>query len=234
MLSTTNLRFRYGPAPTASAQATGFELRTAALDVAAGSSLALVGPSGCGKSTLLSLLSGERLPQSGEVRFGSVVISRLSQAERRAFRITTVGLVFQEFRLIESLSLLDNILLPCRLHPALPLNRAAVERAEELAEHLGIAALLQRRPERLSHGERQRGAVARALLAKPKLVLADEPTGNLDPAGKRRLLGELLDLCRTDGAVVVVATHDHGLLTSFDAVRDVSTGTHADAEAQRA
>ncbi len=191
-------------------------------EVAPGGSVAIVGPSGCGKSTLLSLLSGERVPAEGEVRFGESVISSLSDAERRAFRIRSVGLVFQEFRLIESLSVLDNILLPCRLHRALPLNAASRSRAAELAERLGIAGLLTRRPDRLSHGERQRVAVARGLLARPRLVLADEPTGNLDPTGKRRLLDELLGLAASDGAIVIVATHDHALLPSFQRMIDFS------------
>ncbi|MBL9120146.1 MAG: ATP-binding cassette domain-containing protein [Phycisphaerae bacterium] len=219
MLTTTDLRFRY-PVRSATRERRGFELCTRPLTVAAGGSLALVGPSGCGKSTLLSLLSGERRPDAGEVRFGDQVLSSMSDAERRAFRMTTVGLVFQDFRLIESLTLLDNILLPCRLHPALPLNRQAIERARSLAAQLGIDGLLARRPDELSHGERQRGAVARALLARPKLLLADEPTGNLDPTGKQRLLSELFQLAREQQSIVVVATHDHALLPSFDAVID--------------
>ncbi|MDZ4829365.1 MAG: ATP-binding cassette domain-containing protein [Phycisphaerae bacterium] len=212
MLATTDLIYRYGPDTV--------DLSMPALAVRAGRTLALVGPSGCGKSTLLSLLSGERVPSSGSVRFGDASIEAMSDAERRRFRITTVGLIFQDFRLVEYLSVLDNILLPCRLHSALPLNVAARRRAEELAERLGIAALARRLPERLSHGERQRVAVARGLLARPRLLLADEPTGNLDPAGKKRLLDELLALARDDHASVIVATHDHGLLPAFDAVYD--------------
>jgi len=199
--------------------------------VASGGTLALIGPSGCGKSTLLSLISGERVPVSGEVRFDRLNISTASERERRAFRVTTVGLIFQEFRLIESLSVLENIVLPCRLHPALPLDASARRRAGELAERLGIGGLLRRHPHALSHGERQRVAVARGLLAKPKLILADEPTGNLDPAGKRRLLDELMVLAREQGAIVIVATHDHGLLPSFDQVIDLAaTGAAASTE----
>lgn len=223
LLTTTDLRFRYpaepgGPAP--------FELRAPPIALAAGATLALVGPSGCGKSTLLALLAGERVPHAGDIRFDGRSIATASDAERRAFRIRQVGLVFQEFRLIESLSLRENILLPCRLHPSLPLDTAARERAEALARHLGIAHLLARRPERLSHGERQRGAVARALLARPRLLLADEPTGNLDPAGKLRLLDEVMELARTEGTVVVVATHDHALLPRFGAVLDLGDAVH--------
>ncbi|MFO0829646.1 MAG: ATP-binding cassette domain-containing protein [Phycisphaerales bacterium] len=212
MLTTSELAFRYPHGE--------FALRVPALSIAEGTTLALVGPSGCGKSTLLSLMSGERVPASGSVRFDDIEISSLSDAERRRFRITKVGLVFQEFRLIEYLSVLDNILLPCRLHAALSLDAAARRRAIELAERLGIGSLIARLPERLSHGERQRVAVARALLVRPKLLLADEPTGNLDPIGKQRLLDELLALTRAERASVVVATHDHGLLRAFDAVHD--------------
>jgi ABC-type lipoprotein export system ATPase subunit len=226
MLEVTDLRFRY-PLDRGSP----FELRTSAFSVASGGTLALIGPSGCGKSTLLSLISGERVPASGEVRFDRLNISTASERERRAFRVTTVGLIFQEFRLIESLSVLENIVLPCRLHPALPLDASARRRAGELAERLGIGGLLRRHPHALSHGERQRVAVARGLLAKPKLILADEPTGNLDPAGKRRLLDELMLLAREQGAIVILATHDHALLPSFDQVIDLAaTGATASTE----
>jgi putative ABC transport system ATP-binding protein len=213
MLATTALTFRYPDG--------AFELRTDPLEVERGGTLALVGPSGCGKSTLLTLLAGERVPSSGAIRFGDRRIDSLGDAERRAFRIRSVGLVFQEFRLVDHLSVLDNILLPCRLHPVLPLDAAARRRAAELAERLGIAHLLRRLPERISHGERQRVAVARALIARPAMVLADEPTGNLDPVGKRRLVDELLGVARDDGAIVIVATHDHGLLPRFDATMDL-------------
>ncbi len=215
MLATSALRFRYPDGV--------FELRTPPIAVEAGSSLALVGPSGCGKSTLLSLLSGERVPTEGSITFGSTRLDQLGDSARRAFRIRTVGLVFQEFRLIEHLTVLDNILLPCRLHAALPLDAAARRRAHELAEHLGIAAHLSRLPERLSHGERQRVAVARGLLARPALLLADEPTGNLDPERKRQLLDEMLGLCRSEGATAIVATHDHALLPAFSAVFDFAS-----------
>lgn len=221
MLSSSELTFAYG------SDDAGFRLRSPAFTVPAGTSLALIGPSGCGKSTLLSLLSGERIPESGEIRFGDLRIDRLGDAERRRYRITTVGLVFQEFRLLEYLSVLDNILLPCRLHPALPLDEPMRRRARNLADRLGIAPLLRRRPERLSHGERQRVAAARALLARPRLLLADEPTGNLDPTAKGRLLDELLALAREEAACVVVATHDHALLGRFDATLDLGAAEPA-------
>jgi len=182
--------------------------------------MAIVGPSGCGKSTLLSILAGERRPTSGTVRFGDQAISELPDADRRAFRITKVGLVFQEFRLVEYLDVLDNILLPCRLHPALALDASMRSRAIALAERLGIAPHLHRLPERLSHGERQRAAVARALVTNPRLLLADEPTGNLDPLGKQRLLSEVLAMARDTGAIVILATHDHALLPSFGRTLD--------------
>lgn len=216
MLVTRDLRFRFPGG--------GFELVATDLRVDAGGTLAVVGPSGCGKSTLLSLLAAERVPTQGTVEFGGLELSSLDEAERRRFRITSVGIVFQEFRLLEYLNVLDNILLPCRLHPALPLDATMRERAVTLAERLGIGQLLRRMPERLSHGERQRVAVARGLVVRPRLLLADEPTGNLDPASKRRLLEEFLELARHGAASVVVATHDHALLPAFDAVYDVADG----------
>jgi putative ABC transport system ATP-binding protein len=223
MLATTDLTFRY---PTRGSDL-GFALNVPAFALERGQTMALVGPSGCGKSTLLSLLCGERVPDQGSIRFGDQTISRLSDSERRRFRITSVGLVFQEFRLVEYLSALENILLPCRLHPALPLDRTMRTRARALADRLGIGALLERLPERLSQGERQRVAVARALLARPPLILADEPTGSLDPAGKQRLVHQFIDLAREEGAIVIVATHDHALLPSFGRTLDFSAMTSA-------
>lgn len=222
MLAASALTYVYPAADAWDARDAGFRLRSPPFQVAAGRSLALVGPSGCGKSTLLSLLSGERVPDEGSIHFGELRIDALDDRARRRFRITTVGLVFQEFRLLEYLTVLDNILLPCRLHPALPLDAAMRRRARELADRLGIGQLLRRRPERLSHGERQRVAAARALLARPRLLLADEPTGNLDPSAKERLLDEFLALAREEAASVVVATHDHGLLARYDAVLDLA------------
>jgi putative ABC transport system ATP-binding protein len=217
MLATTALRFRHPARPGGAA----FALATPPLEAREGERIALVGPSGCGKSTLLSLLAGRLVPESGEIRFRGERIDSLADEARRAFRIRQVGQVFQDFRLVDHLDAFGNILLPCRINPALPLDRAARERAETLADRLGLSTRLGHRPHELSHGERQRVAVARALLARPAMLLADEPTGNLDPRAKETLLDELFRLARDEGTAVLVATHDHALLPRFDRTLDL-------------
>jgi putative ABC transport system ATP-binding protein len=212
MLQVTDLQFRYGDS--------GFALRIDELNVAAGESVALVGPSGSGKTTLLHLVAGILAPAAGSVEVDGQDLGALDADARRAFRIQRVGLVFQEFELLEYLSVLDNVLLPYRIHPALRLG-AAVERARTLAERLDIGDKLARLPRQLSQGERQRIAVCRALVTSPPLLLADEPTGNLDPANKQRVLDALFALAAESGATILTVTHDHELLPHFDRTIDL-------------
>jgi putative ABC transport system ATP-binding protein len=212
MLQVTDLQFRYGDS--------GFALRIDELNVAAGESVALVGPSGSGKTTLLHLVAGILAPAAGSVVVDGQDLGALDADARRAFRIQRVGLVFQEFELLEYLSVLDNVLLPYRIHPALRLAAAAGERARTLAERLDIGDKLTRLPHHLSQGERQRVAVCRALVTGPPLLLADEPTGNLDPANKQRVLDALFALAAESGATILTVTHDHELLPRFDRTID--------------
>jgi ABC-type lipoprotein export system ATPase subunit len=198
-----------------------FALRVNDLRIDRGETIAVIGPSGSGKTTLLNLIAGIALPQAGCVTTNGVEIAALDDSERREFRIANVGLVFQEFELLEYLSVLDNILLPYRFTPALRLDRAVRGRAEGLARQVGIADKLGRLINRLSHGERQRVAVCRALLTQPTLLLADEPTGNLDPANRDLVLDFLFDHSRSTGATLVTVTHDHDLLGRFARVIDV-------------
>jgi ABC-type lipoprotein export system ATPase subunit len=149
-----------------------------------------------------------------------VKLSTLSDARRRDFRIANIGLVFQEFELLEYLTVLDNILLPYRINPSLKLDLSVRRRAEQLAEQVGIADKLSRFPRRLSQGERQRVAVCRAVLPQPALLLADEPTGNLDPLNKDRVLDILFDYAVATGATMLAVTHDHDLLGRFARVID--------------
>jgi putative ABC transport system ATP-binding protein len=209
IVETTALVFR---------RATGFELRVAPIALAAGESLAVRGPSGSGKSTLLGLLSGELVALEGEVRAGGRSVSAMTDAARRAYRATCVGQVFQTFELVASLDVLENALLPFRLHSALSLDDAARARARELLARVGLGDKTTRPIDRLSHGERQRVAIARALVTRPSLVLADEPTGNLDPALKREIAALLVSEARAAGAALVVATHDESILANFDRV----------------
>ncbi len=197
-----------------------FALRVPELQVARGEALAFVGPSGSGKTTLLHLIAGIATATEGRVVTEGVEVSALSEPARRNFRVGAIGLVFQEFELLEYLSVFDNVLLPYRINSTLHLDGRVRARARELAERLGIAKLLGRRPAQLSQGERQRAAVCRALVVDPPLLLADEPTGNLDPANKLRVLDLLFDVARERGATLVTVTHDHGLLPRFDRVLD--------------
>ena len=166
----------------------GFTLEVPELKVNPGEKVAVIGPSGSGKTTLLHLISGIYLPGQGQVKVDNICINQLSDGSRRKFRISRIGFVFQDFELLDYLSVLDNILHPYRISSALKLNRSICRRAAELADEMGIGDKLKRRPSELSQGEKQRTAICRALLHKPQLILADEATGNLDPENKTRIL----------------------------------------------
>jgi ABC-type lipoprotein export system ATPase subunit len=212
MIRVSELVFRY--------RGSDFRLHVPDLEVARGSTVALVGASGSGKTTLLHLLAGILVPDSGKIETNGVEITRLDDAARRRFRIRGVGLVFQEFELLEYLNVLDNILLAYRIHPALRLDASVRERAAALARRVGIGDKLGRYVGRLSQGERQRVAVCRALLPEPSLLLADEPTGNLDPANREQVLDILFDYVRASGATLAAVTHDREILDRFERVID--------------
>jgi putative ABC transport system ATP-binding protein len=197
-----------------------FELRVPELAVARGEQVGVIGPSGSGKTTLLQLIAGIVLPERGHIEADGVAVHELPDARRRDLRITRMGLVFQEFALLEHLSVLDNVLLPYRITPSLRLDAEARDRARELVERVGLGAQVDRLVTRLSQGERQRVAVCRALATEPVLLLADEPTGNLDPANKFRVLDILRDYAKEHDATLVTVTHDHDLLDRFSRVVD--------------
>ena len=213
MISISDLRFRYPEGE--------FELSVSELAVESGETVAVIGPSGSGKTTLLHLMAGVRLPQEGRVVTDEVEVTALDDGDRRDFRIRRIGMVFQEFELLEYLTVLDNILLPYRINGSLTLDRSVRERAASIAERVGIADKLKRLSTRLSHGEKQRVAVCRALVAEPVLLLADEPTGNLDPTNTQKVLDILLDAAESTDATLVTVTHDHDLLPRFDRSIDV-------------
>ncbi|MCP5067757.1 MAG: ATP-binding cassette domain-containing protein [bacterium] len=198
-----------------------FGLRVPRLLVESGLALAVVGPSGSGKTTLLHLIAGILEVGAGRISVGDTVVSALAEPARRDFRIRHVGAVFQEFELLEYLDVRDNILLPYFLTGALTADAPARARADQLAEEVGLGDKLGRRPGHLSHGEKQRVAICRALVTGPGLLLADEPTGNLDPANKAVVLDVLLDQARRTGATLLTVTHDHAELGRFDDVIDV-------------
>ncbi len=197
-----------------------FSLQVPALAVASGETVAIVGPSGSGKTTLLNLIAGNATPASGKVTTNGREVSGLHDAARRDFRIANIGLVFQEFELLEYLNVLDNILLPYRINRTLELDAGVRRRAEAIAERVGIADKLGRYANRLSQGEKQRVAVVRALVVEPPLLLADEPTGNLDPANKDRVLDILFEYADDNAATLVAVTHDHDILPRFGRVID--------------
>ncbi|MEM8670411.1 MAG: ABC transporter ATP-binding protein [Planctomycetota bacterium] len=198
-----------------------FRLHIERFIVDAGRQTALIGPSGSGKSTLLNLMAGIILPDQGRVVVDGCDLARLSRAARGELRITKIGLVFQSFELLEYLSVLDNLLLPFRLHGSLSLLPQVRERATRLADQLEIASKLMRYPSQLSHGERQRVAIGRALVTEPTLLLADEPTGNLDPTSKAKVLDLMLESASRQNVSVVMVTHDHGLLDRFETLYEV-------------
>ncbi len=197
-----------------------FRLQVPEFAVSSGEKVAVIGPSGSGKTTLLNLIAGIFTPDSGTVRVGEDEVSSLGDAARRDFRITTVGFVFQDFELLDYLNVLDNILHPYRITGALMLGGRVRRRAAELAGRMGIADKLQRFAGDLSQGEKQRAAICRALLSGPKLVLADEATGNLDPENKTRILDLLFEAVEAHGATLLAVTHDHELLPRFDRTVD--------------
>ncbi len=212
MIELSDVEFRYGD--------DGFGLSISSLRIAAGETVALAGPSGCGKTTLLNLISGILKPDAGRLVVSGCELSLLHDAARRSFRLKTIGQVFQEFELLDYLSVRENIQLPFCINPALPLTSDAQAECGRLCESLGLAPLADRPIDRLSHGERQRIAIGRALVTRPQLLLADEPTGNLDPSTRDRIIDLLFHEAQERRATLILATHDHSLLPHFDRVID--------------
>ncbi|MBI2205460.1 MAG: ABC transporter ATP-binding protein [Candidatus Rokubacteria bacterium] len=178
--------------------------------------VAVVGRSGSGKSTLLNLIGAVDLPSSGDVRVAGQSIVRRSEHERALYRRRSVGFVFQFFNLIPTLTVEENLLLPLELNGVA--RALARRRAQALLDAVGLGDRGQSVPERLSGGEQQRVAIARALAHRPAIVLADEPTGNLDAAAAREVLGLLRRLGAEDGATIVMATHSSEAADAADRV----------------
>jgi len=186
-------------------------LRGLNLDVAAGERVALSGESGSGKSTLLHLIAGLDRPDGGEIRVADSAISDLSDPERAALRRDRLGLVFQQFNLIPSLNVLDNLVFQSRIA-----GRHDAAWHGELVERLGLGGLLKRYPEQLSGGQQQRVAIGRALAIKPLLLLADEPTGNLDETTADEVLALTRDLVERTGCGFLMVTHSTRLAATLD------------------
>jgi len=195
------------------------------LDVARGEAVAVMGPSGCGKSTLLHLLGGLDRPSGGEVTLAGRRIDQLSERALARMRRTDVGFVFQAFHLMEELTAVENVELPALVGGRSP--RAARRRATELLEQVGLADRAGFLPSALSGGQRQRVAIARALSSDPKVVLADEPTGNLDSAATVDVL-RLFDSLHAAGYTLVVVTHDERIAATADRLISMRDGAFVD------
>jgi putative ABC transport system ATP-binding protein len=194
-------------------------LRGVNLDVAAGERVALTGESGSGKSTLLHLIAGLDNADSGEIRLGDIKVSDLSDAGRAALRRERLGLVFQQFNLVPSLDVADNLAFQARIA-----GRHDASWQAELVERLGLGQLLKRYPEQLSGGQQQRVAIGRALAIKPLLLLADEPTGNLDEATADQVLALTRDLVAQTGCGFLMVTHSARLAATLDRHVNLSAG----------
>ncbi|MDT7730533.1 MAG: putative transport system ATP-binding protein [Mycobacterium sp.] len=209
-LSIQNLTVEYASGADTVRPIDGFDL-----DVAAGSLVILMGPSGCGKTTLLSCLGGILRPSSGAIKFGDVDVASLTARELSTYRRDTVGIVFQAFNLVPSLTALENVMVP--LLAAGASRRAASKKAGQLLARVGLEERMAHRPGDLSGGQQQRVAVARAIALDPPLILADEPTAHLDFIQVEEVLKLIRELASGD-RMVVVATHDSRILPLADRV----------------
>lgn len=192
------------------------------LDIHAGEFLVVLGASGSGKSTLLNVISGIDGVDQGSVRIADTDITRLTEHTRTLFRRDNIGIVFQFFNLIPTLTVIENITLPLELRGQA--RRDAETRAQTLLERVGLADRAHDFPDKLSGGQQQRVAIARALIHEPRLVLADEPTGNLDEDTGHSVLSLLLELTREAGKTLVMATHDPAIVPLADRVFRIHDG----------
>ena len=213
MIEITNLNFSYGEDQ--------FRMHIPDLTIKDGEKIAIIGPSGTGKTTLLNLLSGILTPSSGQIRIDDLDITIFGFEDRQDLRMVKMGLVFQEFELLDYLTVIDNILLPYRITPIHELSISVRKRAERLASDVGLSDKLKRYPNKLSQGERQRVAVCRALLTEPSIIFGDEPTGNLDPKNRDHVISILFEYCDQTKAPLLVVTHDSELIERFDRTIDV-------------
>jgi putative ABC transport system ATP-binding protein len=211
LLSISNLRKSYaGPGGEARVI-----LEIASFAMIAAESVALRGESGSGKTTFLNVIAGILRPDTGQVRIDGEEMSALSEGERDRLRAAKLGYIFQTFNLLQGFTCVENVLLGMKFGPG-----ADRKRAEELLRRVGLGERLDYYPRQLSTGQQQRVAVARALANRPKLVLADEPTGNLDRRNSAEALRLIQETCRENGAALLLVSHDADVLGSFQNVQD--------------
>jgi len=218
MIDIRDLAFTYRTAGEDGKAAFGLRIDT--LTVPAGASAALVGPSGSGKTTLLGLIAGTLRPSSGNITVNDQIITGFSDRALGAFRIHNIGQVFQTFELLSYLSVIENVMLPWFITGEGRANEIR-DRATRLLSNVGLNSKARSRPDELSQGERQRVAVCRAILNQPSILLADEPTGNLDHQNKQNVVDLLREQARTHDSTLLIVTHDESLLARFDLVLDI-------------
>jgi lipoprotein-releasing system ATP-binding protein len=206
-------------------------LRGVSLELDPGQNLAILGPSGSGKSTLLSILGTLETPTSGRVLLDGIDATELDQRQLAAFRSRRIGFVFQDHYLLPQCSLLENVLLSAV--PLGPVRGETIQRAEMLLERVGLADRREHRPAELSGGERQRAALARALINAPDLLLADEPTGNLDRTTAQQVGDLLVELQKTEPMMLVVVTHSQRLADCLQTRLELDAGRLQDVTAGR-
>lgn len=197
-------------------------LRRVDLELRPGECISIAGPSGCGKSTLLNIIGTLDRPDAGSVVFDGTDLSALNEKKAAQFRNEQIGFVFQLHHLLPQCTVLENVLVPSLVNPQ---NSGAENRALTLLERAGLSGCLHRRPGQLSGGERQRTAVVRALINRPRLLLADEPTGALNPEGAESLFNLLLDLNREEGLAMILVTHSLTLAEKTGRVLQLREGT---------
>jgi ABC-type lipoprotein export system ATPase subunit len=182
--------------------------------LAAGEQAVLIGPSGCGKTTLLHVIAGITRPDSGQVFIDGVELTKFSESARDRIRADKLGYVFQTFNLLPGFSALENVMLGMTFAT----NRSSGDRAKKLLDRVGLSHRLSSRPSTMSVGEQQRVAVARALANKPKLLLADEPTANVDPRNQQQIIDLIRDTCREENIALIIVTHAMEVAKQFDRV----------------
>ena len=210
-----NKEFRLG-------SATVHALRDVALQIYKGEYLSIMGPSGSGKTTLFNMIGALDRPTSGDVTVAQRDLTRLSRRQLAYFRGNHIGYIFQSYNLILSYDAVDNVAMPLRFSGVPP--RQAVERAREMLSRVGLGHRFTHRPDELSGGQQQRVAIARALVSNPAIILADEPTGNLDLHTGEEIIQLLHQLSKQDGSTVITATHDHKMLSVSDRIVWISDG----------
>ena len=213
ILQISDLHFQY--------PASDFKIEVSDIKITQGSKIAISGKSGSGKTTLIHLISGILKPQSGEILFFDKSITDMNENDIRKHRISNIGFIFQEFELLDYLNVMDNLVLPYKINKSLSLDEEIKDKAKEIANRIGIGNKLDQHPKQLSGGERQRLAIARALITSPPLIIADEPTGNLDDKTSNIVMDEITDQVSYTNSTLIMISHNNELISSFDEIIDI-------------